>query len=167
MSENRRKIIIIDPKFQLKFSFVIVSLIFLSGLIYPISFYEALSGIANLKEIKLTLIKTLISIQAIFLILSFFICVFISHKIAGPIYRTKLLLKESIARKRYFFLNFRKDDYFHDFSQLFNSFMQSQQEQDQVNLLKLKKLKNIIQKDQEALSVLEEIEKNIENKIKT
>ena len=167
MSENRRKIIIIDPKFQLKFSFVIISLIFFSGLIYPISFYEALSGIANVKEVKYNLIKTLISIQAIFLILSFFICVFISHKIAGPIYRTKILLKESIDRKRYFFLNFRKNDYFQDFSQLFNNFMQSQQQQDQVNLLKLKKLKNTIQQNAEAIKILEEIEKNLENKIKT
>lgn len=169
MNPNRRKIIIIDPNFQLKFSFIMVSLIFLSGLLYPITFYEALSSFKGMSGAKDQLLKLLLSIQGIFLVLCFIITIFVSHKIAGPIYRTKILLKEMIARKRYFTISFRTSDYFQEFTTIFNEFIETQKKYDQEAILKLLKIETLLGQNnsKEIAPLIQEIKQSLEERIKS
>lgn len=94
LSEYKRKIIIINPGFQLKISLIVAIIILLSSIVYPISIYEAYSIITerygltdNLMESRDQLIFVLVIIQIIITLIAFIAFLFISHRIAGPVYK--------------------------------------------------------------------------------
>lgn len=132
MAEYKRRIYLINPSFQLKFSFLICLLLFLSSLIYPLAIYDLINQIvtsiapqfpdaaAHLGEKKILLIGILALWQLGFTALVFIICIFFSHKIAGPLYKmTKHLT--SIRNGEYVEkLKFRSGDYFTDLADEFN-----------------------------------------------
>lgn len=121
-----RKIYLINPSFQYKLSFYASALVFVTGLIYPFTIYILLSAIsANfaLKNPEIAmyysdkrdlLILLLIGLHVGFCILTFFCCIFFSHKIAGPLYKLQKHLKairDGFAPGKLFF---RKGDYFQE-----------------------------------------------------
>lgn len=121
-----RKIYLINPKFQYKLSFYASLLVFITGLIYPFTIYILLSSIsANfaLKNPEIALYYTekrdlliflLAGLHLGFSILTFFGCIFFSHKIVGPLYKLQKhlrLIRENLAPGKLFF---RKGDYFQD-----------------------------------------------------
>ena len=121
-----RKIYLINPKFQFRLSLFASFLVFITGLIYPFTIYALLSAIsANFAlknpEIALyysdkrdLLILLLIGLHFGFAILSFFGCIFFSHKIAGPLFKLQKhlrLIREGFSPGKLFF---RKGDYFQD-----------------------------------------------------
>lgn len=121
-----RKIYLINPKFQYRLSFYASVLVFVTGLIYPFTIYVLLSAIsANFAlknpEIALyysekrdLLILLLTGLHFGFAILSFFGCIFFSHRIAGPLYKLQKHLRsirDGFSPGKLFF---RKGDYFQD-----------------------------------------------------
>lgn len=125
MSSNR-KIYLINPKFQYRLSFFAALLVFFTGLIYPFTIYILLSAISanfalNNPEIALyysekrdLLILLLIGLHIGFSILTFFTCIFFSHRIAGPLYKLQKHLRairEGLSPGKLFF---RKGDYFQE-----------------------------------------------------
>lgn len=121
-----RKIYLINPKFQIRFSLYVCILVFLTSIIYPFSIYELMNTIITHFSIKNpevaahyiskrdALILFLILLHLGFTCLTFFICVFFSHKIAGPLYKLqkhlKLIREDNNPEK----LFFRKGDYFQE-----------------------------------------------------
>jgi hypothetical protein len=121
-----RKIFLINPKFQYGLSFYASALVFVTGLIYPFTIYVLLSAIsanfaltnpdiANYYTDKRDLLIFLLSgLHIGFVVLTFFGCIFFSHKIAGPLYKLQKHLRtirEGLSPGKLFF---RKGDYFQD-----------------------------------------------------
>ena len=117
MSYNR-KTYLINPKFQYKISAYASLLVFITGLIYPFTIYILLSAIsANfaLKNPEIALYYTekrdllillLIGLHIGFSVLTFFCCIFFSHRIAGPLYKLQKHLRairEGFTPGRLFF----------------------------------------------------------------
>mgnify|MGYP001283131456 CR=1 FL=1 len=139
----KRTIFLINPKFQLKFSLLISTVVFISSLIYPIVIYNFITTVENNISRKLVkiceketeeiaristsvstqrenLIILLIFGQLIFTGIIFIISIFFSLKIAGPIYKTQKYLRKVSDNKGLGKLNFRKEDYFKDLAEDYN-----------------------------------------------
>lgn len=126
---NGRKIYLINPEFQIKFSLFISILLFVISIIYPFTIYELMNSIvSHLNSImpniaqdyegkKKQIIIYLVLLQLSFTGLTFFICIFFSHRIAGPLYKLQKYLREyregTHGTHRYP-LSFRKGDYFQE-----------------------------------------------------
>ncbi len=101
MALYKRSIFLINPKFQIKFSLIICSLIFISSLVYPITIIELFDSFFHLlpdsnetlKDARDQLILYLSIYQIIFIIIVFILAIFLTHKVAGPMYKLTTYLK--------------------------------------------------------------------------
>ncbi len=138
MKKGRRKTILIDPKFQLKFiffNFIIAVAVGVS--IYAANFFF----IYRMKKIG---VESGLAVDSVFfklidqqgdflgaalsvsLIVAFTIIVIfglsMSHKIAGPIYNIKNNLKDRIEKNKYRPFKVRKNDFFQDLADLMDKY---------------------------------------------
>lgn len=130
---HKRRTVLINKPFQLRFSLYVCSWLFALSAAYPIiiySLYEKLIDyaskdpngppIADLQAGREGMIWTLILIQLAFLAITFLISIFVSHRIAGPVYKLGQFI-EAIGRgKSDLHLRFRKHDHFHEAAEQFN-----------------------------------------------
>lgn len=120
MASYKRNIFIINPKFQFRISFLICSLFLILTIIYPLTIYELINTLIDQfpsKKLKLSqsrdsLLMILILIQVGMLGLIFVISIFVSHKIAGPMYKLKIFLRNIREKEKLNTIFFRKGDYF-------------------------------------------------------
>jgi hypothetical protein len=118
--EYKRKKIIINKSFQFKLCFIFCSLVFISTLIYPVAIYDIFEKFTSLLggsseqfvEQRNNLFMYLIAIQSTFMILMVVICLLVSHRIAGPMYKLTKYLAELREGKEVGELYFREGDYF-------------------------------------------------------
>lgn len=135
MAKYKRTIYLINPRFQLKFSLFVSTLTFACSLIYPIVIYSSYSNIIDqakdsslaelLKEYQSDIIQILILFQFLFFTLVFIICIFQSHKIAGPLHRLKEHLLRIKNKQLHDKLVFRKGDNFQDIAENYNQAIDS------------------------------------------
>lgn len=160
MAIVKRKMYLINPKFQLKFSMYVCLLVFISSIIYPITIFDLMTSFVELMSSKSaelagqlaskkqSLVLILVLWQMGFIALVFIICIFFSHKIAGPIYKLRKHLFEvknnSVQRP----LFFRKGDYFAEVA-------------DEVN----EALEHVAKSSQDDFIYLSEIRKYLDNLI--
>lgn len=140
MAYYKRRIYLINPKFQLKFSLYVCIILFISSLIYPVTIYDLMSNfstylakyspasIETFNNQKENLIFILVLWQLGFTSLVFIICIFFSHKIAGPLYKTTKYLSEIRSEQNIKKLFFRKGDYFQELATEFNETFEHIQE---------------------------------------
>jgi methyl-accepting chemotaxis protein len=110
----------------------VCSLIFISSLIYPFTIYEIFESFFRLDPSKANmlqknrdeLVKWLIMIQIMYVSVVFLVCIFVSHKIAGPMYKLGNYLKNIAAGNRPERLYFRNGDNFTEIADLFNQTME-------------------------------------------
>jgi sensor histidine kinase YesM len=129
----KRSIFLINPAFQLKFSLVISSLIVLSSLIYPFVLYDFFNEMvatnpyitSDVMEARNQLIIFLVLMQVIFILLVFILFIFMTHKIAGPMYKLKNHLSDIRQGKAITPIAFRKGDYFHDVADEVSLFLET------------------------------------------
>jgi hypothetical protein len=137
----KRSIFLVNPSFQLKFSLLVCLIIVISTAIYPVIIYDFFNLIAsNVPKLSNSILASqkelilyLVFVQAVITLLVFFIFIFFTHKIAGPLYKLKNHLAEITEGKPITPLQFRKGDYFHDVAQevsLFLEAVSSKQERD-------------------------------------
>lgn len=119
-----RKIFLINPSFQLKLSFYIALIVFLTGLIYPITIHQIFDVLIakfslsnpeiaehyNLQRSRI--IFTLVLMHLGFSCVTFCACIFFTHKIAGPMYKLQKFLRSVRESGFHDKLFFRKGDYF-------------------------------------------------------
>jgi signal transduction histidine kinase len=175
---HKRSIYLINPRFQIRFCLFVALIVFVSSIIYPFTIYEVIdsfieylsasspNAIPQIKENRQKLIVILSLWQLGFTALIFVICIFISHKIAGPIYKIKKHLasmREGLSHGK---LYLRKGDYFHELADEMNetfSYLEERQKKDLVFLNEvneyIKNLKMIVPENKQ--SVLEEISKRL------
>jgi len=130
-----RKIYLINPKFQIRFSLFVCIIVFMTSIIYPLTIYELMNNIiafftlknpeiASMYESKRnSLILFLILLHIGFTCLTFLSCIFFSHKIAGPLYKLKKHLNEIRQNGIRDHVFFRKGDYFLDIADEVNQTM--------------------------------------------
>ncbi|MCT4642397.1 MAG: hypothetical protein N4A33_08880 [Bacteriovoracaceae bacterium] len=122
MAKYKRRIFIINPKFQLKVSFFICFIVLLATSFYPVTIFDLFEGVSKLVPDKAdTLLKSRNDLMIVLILLQtgvlgvvFVTSIFVSHKIAGPMYK---LIKSFRQMKDDGELNevyFRKGDYFQE-----------------------------------------------------
>ncbi|MCO4753428.1 MAG: hypothetical protein KC478_03050 [Bacteriovoracaceae bacterium] len=129
MAKYKRSIFIINPKFQYKLSFIICSFTLLATLIYPFIIVDLFDYIIELApdksaqylESRNQLIGILGIIQLVFLGFLFVFSIFLSHKIAGPMYKLSKHLESIRNGGEARDLFFRNGDYFHDVAEDVNA----------------------------------------------
>ena len=138
MSYKNRNIYLINKPFQLRFSFYVCSWLVASSLIYPflisnlfeyLFHYIALDpmgpALPKLAVIKEDLIRMLILIQAVFLLTTFLISLFMSHRIAGPLYKLRIFFALAQKGDLSKLISFRKKDYFQELVPAYNDMIQA------------------------------------------
>ena len=123
---NQRRIYFINPKFQLKFSLLMGVLIVLSNLAYPVIIYQYIEYLIdfinktsafkdfNLEVERRQVITMLLVSHVVYAALIGILCIFFSHKIAGPLYKLKKFLGEIRQGNPIGEVHFRKGDYFQE-----------------------------------------------------
>src|SRR4051812_3094325 len=104
----KRRTILINRPFQLRFSFYVCSWLIALSLAYPLIIsnlfdyfmrYLAMdpSGptLSHLEQVRQEILWFLILMQSLILAMTFMISIYMSHKIAGPLYRIGMLFREA------------------------------------------------------------------------
>lgn len=129
----KRSVFLINPRFQLRFSLIFAGIVFIASLIYPLIFIdfvnELITDTPALKDsalqAKKELLLFLIPIQLLFAILIFIVSIFMTHKIAGPMYKLKNHLADIRQGDGITPLGFRQGDHFHDVAEEVSLFLES------------------------------------------
>lgn len=151
---NQRNIFIINPKFQYKLSFIICSLVILGSLIFPATIWDLFDKFIEFQpenalkysDTRTKLLSILLFVELGIVGIVFVLSIFLTHKVAGPIYKLSNYLYEVRNGGANYPLTFRDGDYFHDLAE-------------EVNLT-LEYLRN---KDEDEIDYLEEVSAYIEN----
>ena len=77
------------------------------------------------------LMTLLIVMQLLFAGVTFLMTIYLSHRIAGPIYKLKKFLSESTGGRLIAPMTFRKADHFHDLAAMYNAAARSMEERTQ------------------------------------
>lgn len=133
MAFYKRTLFLINKNFQLKFSLIVSSIVIISTSIYPFIIYDFFN-ILTLKNTKIPeniinaqreVILYLFLVQLIVAVLVFVFFIFISHKIAGPLYKLKNHLISIREGEPVSPITFRSGDYFDDVADEVNLFLES------------------------------------------
>lgn len=135
----KRSKFLINKKFQLKFSFFVCSWIFALSMVYPIIIYNIFEYFLKIfsqphqqvtltpekiHEIEGQVLVLLGILQLLFLVITFMLSMFLSHRIAGPLFKLRRSLEE-IGRGNYGLrITFRKNDHFMELQDTFNEMSQ-------------------------------------------
>lgn len=134
----RRRIFLINRRFQLRFAFYVCSFLFALSFAYPLiidstfDFFiktlaadPAAPSVVYLDQTRKELLSLLVLMEGVFLSIAFIISIFISHRVAGPLFKLGRYFREArdgnIEQK----LFFRKNDYFQELCSDYNAMMES------------------------------------------
>ena len=172
MGIAKRSVFLINPRFQLRFSFILAGVVFLASLVYPLVFVDFLEAFAsrtdaNSSEAFSDLLILLVPIQLLSSAVIFFLCIFMTHTIAGPLYKLKAHLSQiREGEAAVSDLKFRRWDEFHDVAEevsLFLDEMVKNREADYLYLeevvVYIKNLSHVIPEDKRP--VLREISRRL------
>ena len=122
MAKNRRQIIFIDPPFQIRFSLFVTLISLAAAAFYPVAIYQLIQSliselpeserVAQLGTSWKSFFYSVLAYQFFFSVLVFGISLFISHRIAGPVYKTRLYIADLIKGTTWEHFGFRKNDNF-------------------------------------------------------
>jgi methyl-accepting chemotaxis protein len=132
----RRRNFLINKRFQLRFSLFVSSWILALSAIFPFLLYDAYVQFLDyvkldplgpeIEEVtarRTDMMFNLLATEAVFILLIAFISVFVSHKIAGPIFKTVRTLRTAgDAGDLKSPLFFRKGDHFPELAEAYNYF---------------------------------------------
>ncbi len=131
MAFYKRSTFLINPPFQLKFSLIVSSIIFLSTLVYPVIIFDFFNvfiaqnpnAVENVVHTQKNLIIFLFVVQTIITTLVFIVFIFLTHKIAGPMFKLKNHLASIREGGPITPLTFRNGDYFADVAEEVSLFL--------------------------------------------
>jgi methyl-accepting chemotaxis protein len=135
----KRRIIVINPRFQYRFAFYICTWILALSAIFPVLLSQsfsllaeqlmALPGGPEVEQIMTARKQLLIGVyllEALFVLIVFAMSIFISHRIAGPLYKLNEFFKEGARTgnlKRD--LHFRTNDHFKELAENYNAMVEA------------------------------------------
>lgn len=118
--KRKKRNLLINPRFQIKFSLLMCLAVALSTAAYPWIIYEYVqsvkSSLGEYADFEIPneggFVASLIIFQTLYLLFVAFLCIFFSHRVAGPLSKTKQYLSDLREGKSEGTLSFRKGDYF-------------------------------------------------------
>jgi len=130
MPGYKRGIFLINKKFQFRFSMYVCSWLVAVSFVYPVIIYNLIefanrlttspAATATLQSLKVEMLWLLILFQVSLILLTFLISIFISHRIAGPIYKLSKAFGAVTRGELNDELQFRAKDHFRDVADDFN-----------------------------------------------
>ncbi len=137
MSQFRRRILLINRPFQIRFAIYVCSWLFVLSVIYPLLvsqlydwFYKYIAADPNgpmipfLEKSRHDMLFWLALMQVCFMLMTFLMSLFMSHRIAGPLFKLSKtmngLRNGSLAK-----VSFRKNDHFQELSEDYNFMVES------------------------------------------
>lgn len=140
MGQFRRRIVLINKPFQFRFALYVVSWISALSVIYPLLifnlyewFHRYLSADPNgpripfLEESRKDVILWLILMQGFFMAMTFLLSLFLSHRIAGPVYKIGKAMHDA-RNGNLEKITFRGSDHFKELATEYNHFIESIQD---------------------------------------
>ena len=138
MPPKRRKIFLINKPFQYRFTFFVCSWLIALSFAYPLvikSLFESFTQYLEadpmgpvaqqIVQLKSEVITLLVLIEVALVLLSALISVFMSHRIAGPLFKLRRYFVEAAAGNLEQVITFRKGDYFKELATGYNEMMES------------------------------------------
>lgn len=130
-SFKRRSILLVNKKFQIRFSIYVCVFLSVLSLIYPLLIYQIFEYFMNfakvhgvnslvLESLKKEIIKNLIFLEAAIICMNFLLSIYLSHRVAGPIYKLSQYFKTFEDGKLRGDIKFRKHDHFKDLADGYN-----------------------------------------------
>jgi len=129
----RRSIFLINKRFQLRFSLYVCSWLFALSLIYPLIIHNLFElfvrhaaldptgpALSQLEQTRTNVFWLLVFLQLMFLGITFLISIFMSHRIAGPLYKLHKFFADAEKGNLNQDLYFRKNDHFQDLAEDYN-----------------------------------------------
>lgn len=129
----RRRIFLVNKPFQLRFTFYVCSWLFVLSLVYPLiirSIFDYFLDraaqnpfgplVADIETIKRQIIWLLALMQGLFLSVTVLVSIFVSHRIAGPLYKLRVFMLKARDGNLKDELHFRTHDHFQDLAKTYN-----------------------------------------------
>ena len=127
MPPYRRNIFLINKKFQFRFAFYVCSWLVALSFVYPLIVHSLFEyfvryamldptgpSIDSLQGTRKEILTLLVALQVIFLVVTFLISIFMSHRIAGPLHKLSRFFADARDGKLEQKLFFREKDHFQD-----------------------------------------------------
>ncbi|MCM2322377.1 MAG: hypothetical protein NDJ90_03855 [Oligoflexia bacterium] len=125
MATYRRRIYLVDKKFQFRLSLYVSAWVVALSFVYPLVVYNVFEffiqfalatpmgpEIELLRQTRKEVLWLLIGSGVTFVLLTFFSSLFLAHRIAGPIYKFRMYLNKAKAGNYNEPLSFRRWDHF-------------------------------------------------------
>ena len=131
MAYYKRSTFLIDPKFQLRLSIVISAMFIIGSLVYAFVVYDFIDDLGNqyaltklgVSEAAKSFLLFLIPFQFLLTALVIIVCIFLTHKVAGPLYKLKNHLSHIREGDPITPLEFRAGDNFTDVAEEVTAFL--------------------------------------------
>ncbi len=133
----KRSKFLINRRFQLKFAFFVCTWIFALSMIYPIIIYNVFEyflkilsaphdvlTVDKVKYVENQVVVVLGVLQLLFLLITFLLSIFLSHRIAGPLYKLRRAVEDVSKGNFDQRITFRKNDHFVELQDSFNGMVQ-------------------------------------------
>jgi methyl-accepting chemotaxis protein len=135
----KRRRFLINSRFQLRFAFYLCTWSLALSAIFPVLLNQTFMllaeqliqnpngpEVAYIMDVRKEILLGIYALEAVFLVAVFGISIFISHRIAGPLYKLNEFFKEAAATgqlKRD--LRFRSTDHFQEIAQSYNAMVEA------------------------------------------
>ena len=134
--QYRRRIFLINKPFQLKFAFYVCSWLLGLSIFYPLIIYHVFGYFVRylsldplgpplqaLQSTRNEVVVLLASLEILFVAITLLISLFVSHRIAGPLYKLKKTMDETDGLGTLRDVSFRKFDHFQEIASYYNSLL--------------------------------------------
>lgn len=143
--QNRRSIILINPRFQVLFCLYVCSWILALSSFYPIIVYNLFGQLLQcnvqfnapsaaqsaIQNARTQIIVLLFVMELLFVGVVFLISLFISHRIAGPLYKLSTFFAKAAEGDYKSVLSFREKDHFIDLAHDYNRMISGIRDRDE------------------------------------
>ena len=137
MPPYRRSIFLINKGFQIRFALYVCTWLFALSFIYPLIVFNLFDyfiayaakdpngpAIEQLNRTRDEILVLLMALQVVFVGVTFLISIFMSHRIAGPLFKLKKFFAMAGQGNIKDVLAFREKDHFQDIATDYNAMMQ-------------------------------------------
>lgn len=151
MAAYKRSVFLINRSFQLRFCLYVCSWLVALSAVYPIVVYNLFGyliryvsldpfgpPLEGILKTRTEVLWLLVIFQVVFALATFLISIFISHRIAGPLYKLGRFLENARSGNLKDKLTFRKTDHFQELATRYNEMVEG--------------LRGIVSKNQEKIA---------------
>jgi methyl-accepting chemotaxis protein len=138
MTSYRRRIYLVDKKFQFRIAFYVCTWLIGLSFLYPLvvqNIFDFFIGFAStnpigtdlelIEQTRRDVLTLIVLTQVIFIILTFISSILLAHRIVGPIFKLRKFMENAKAGNLSEELSFRKYDHFKYLSDDYNQLIQS------------------------------------------